>query len=93
MSFIFSCLLFLAGLVLLLMAAAFGAVAVKYNVKASRAVAQAFLIGSWMSLVLGLIGIAMICGGTGLSFWLLVLAPLPGFVGMFVGAPPSGRGV
>lgn len=91
MSFILNCLLFLAGLVLLLMAAAFGAVAVKYDVKVSRAVAQAFFIGSWMSLVLGLIGIALLCGGTGLSFWLLLLAPLPGFIGMFLGAPPAGR--
>jgi hypothetical protein len=93
MSFIFNCLLFIASLVVLLMAGAFGAVSVKYDVKASRAVAQAFLIGSWMSLVLGLIGIALLCWGTGLSFWLLLLAPLPGFVGMFLGAPPAGRGV
>lgn len=92
MSFIFNCLLFIAGLVLLLMAGAFSAVAVKFDVKASRAIAQAFLIGCWMSLVLGLIGIALLCLGTGLSFWLMILAPLPGFVGMFLGAPPAGRG-
>jgi hypothetical protein len=92
MSFIFNCLLFIAGLALMLMAGAFGAVAVKYDVKMSRAAAQAFFIGSWMSLVLGLVGITMLCGGTGLSFWFLLLAPLPGFIGLFLGAPPRGRG-
>jgi hypothetical protein len=91
MSFIFNCLLFIAGLVLLLMAGAFGSVAVKYDVKVSRAIAQAFLIGCWMSLVLGLVGIALLCGGTGFSFWFLLLAPLPGFIGMFLSAPPAGR--
>ena len=84
MHMIFHTLLLIAGVAMLLMAAAFGTAVTKLPAKKARAHKEAFIIGSVVALVLGLVGLGMICVASSASYWLLVLSPIPGFVGMFL---------
>lgn len=84
MHMIFHTLLFIAGLSMLIMAAAFGIGVIKLLAKSTRAHKEAFVIGSVVALVLGLIGFGMICFSTSSSYWLLIMSPIPGFIGLFL---------
>mgnify|MGYP003430001164 FL=1 len=88
---LFNFVLSSGGLILLVMAGLFGATMVQLDVKRSREIAKMFFVGAALSVILGFVGIFLLCGGMDLSWWWLILSPLPGFIGMFIAAPGRGR--